>query len=714
MKSRFLLLLALAAWLTSCQVTENIQDGQTAYRLKKYTLAIELLQKEYPKAETPTEQGNIAWQIAECYEFNNDYAHAAEWYQKSAESEHGTEYMMRTGYMLKAQEKYAEAIQEFQRYLKEEPYRRPEMTKEIEACELALRWMERQEDEYERNTSVTNMKSLNSAGADFNPVAFQNNKLVFTSSRPSSTGDNYDKWTGDKYMDLYVADMNSLTDYGAPQLFEGPFNSEYNDGTVAFNKDYTEIFFTRCGSEDKKIDDYCGLFVSQAIPDGGWSEPQLLPFFEDTMNIGTPCLSSDGQTLFFAATNLDGYGGSDIYMSKRNESGWDGAVNIGQVINTNGNEVFPYFGPDGTFYFSSDMHPGMGGLDLFSATWKNGKFSNIKNMEYPINSGADDFGLLLIDPTQLKNTEYLAAGYLSSNRKNGEGNDDIYLFTKTEKKLRPPVFVLKGRVLQKVYSDSMDVNSPVTDTIILKGAIATIAYPESLTLLAKFTLKEGEAFESQIDSLKEYKVTGMMEGFFNGSAFISAKGVKGIPGDTVELYTEIVLDKKPIETTTTGGGQIKLKNIYYDLDDTTLRAESFPELDKLVKLLNENPELVIQINSHTDSRGGDKYNERLSRGRANSVVAYLIQKGIGNERLLAKGWGETTPDVLIQDEKLSDGTIVPKGTALIESLINKYKSKKADFEFLHQFNRRTTFNIVSDTININSEQDVKSDIEPKE
>lgn len=716
MKNRFLRIVCLAVVLAGCHVEENIQDGQTAYNLKKYTLATELLIKEYPKAETPLEQGNIAWMIAESYENNNNYEQAGEWYNKAIESEHGTESIKKYALMLKAQERYVDAIPQFQKYLQEEPYRRPEINQEISACELALKWMERQEDEYERDTYIENLKSLNTTNSDFNPVAYKNNKLVFTSSRTSSTGENIDKWTGEKYYDLYVSDMQNLSSFSEPVLFEGPFNSEYNDGTVTFNKDFSEVFFTRCGSDNRKINDYCGLYVSNAIADDGWSEPVAMPFFDDTMNIGTPCLSPDGNTLFFAATNPDGYGGSDLYMSKRNEAGWDSPVNAGEAINSNGNEVFPYFGPDGTFYFSSDAWPGMGGLDIFSATWKNGKFSNIKNMEYPINSGADDFGILMINPSAFKNSDTLAAGYFSSNRKKGEGGDDIYLFYKTPKKLRPPVYVLQGKVLQKIYTDSLDVNSPVIDTIELKGAAATVAYPEALNILAKYSLKNGELFEMQADSMKDYKITGMKEGFFNNSVYVSTKTSKGKPGDTVVIYSEVVLDKKPIETASKGGGQIKLKNIYYDLNDTTLRAESFPELDKLVNLLNENPGITIQINSHTDSRGSDKYNINLSRGRANSVVAYLVNKGIAKERLLAKGWGETLPDVLTQDEKLSDGTILPKGTTLIESLINKYKNNKTDFEFLHQFNRRTTFNIVSDTINIESEQqdDVKSDIELKE
>ena len=687
--------------LGACTVQENIQDGQTAYDLKKYKLAAELLQKDFNRAELPDEKAKIAYKIGESYAFNNNYANAADWFYKASDLGYESISILKYAQMLKAQEKYEEALKEFEKYLLEEPYRRPEMTQEMDACKKAITWIQRQENEYERDTYVSELTVLNSGDADFNPVIYQQNKMIITSSRDLSTGENNDSWTGDKYYDLFISDIKSATSFSAPVLFTGPFNSEFNDGTLAFNKDYTEVYFARCGSTDKKIDDYCGIYVSNYI-DGKWSDPVSLPFFEDTMNLGTPCLSPDGNTLFFAATNPDGYGGADIYMSKRIEGGWDAPTNAGQVINTSGNEVFPYFDAEGNLYFSSDNHAGMGGLDIFSATWKNGKFSNIRNLEYPINSGADDFGFIMLDKKRFVNSDTLSAGYFSSNRKGGMGDDDIYLFAKMKKKLRPPVYVLNAEVKQKVYSDSMDVNSPVTDTIALANAIATLAYPNELTLLGKWNIKDEKGFSVQVDSLKEYKITGMKEGYFNNSVFVNTNSIKGKPGDTVQIYAEVVLDKIPVAIGTTAG-EIKLKNIYYDFNDSALRAESFPELDKLVKLLNENPGLNIQINSHTDARGSEKANGKLSRGRANSVVAYLIEKGIAPERLSAKGFGETSPSVVSSDETLPDGTIIPKGTILAEAFINKYKSNKDNFEFLHQLNRRTTFQVTSATMNIESE-----------
>lgn len=700
MRYTFLTILFLAV-LAACDVTENIQDGQTAYALKKYQLAAELLQKDFAKAEMPDDKAKIAFQIGESYAANNRYDRAAEWYFQANDLGYGSDALLQYAYMLKAQENYPEALKYFNQYLIEEPFRRPEMTLEIQACNDAISWMQRQEDAYARDTYVSALSALNSTDADFQPVLYQNDKLVFTSSRTDASGENTDSWTGDKFYDFFVSDIKGVSAFSSPTPFSGPFNGAYNDGAACFNSNYTEVYFTRCGSDDRKVDDYCGLYFSTYQFDGGWTEPQLLPFFEDTMNIGTPCLSPDGQTLFFAATNPDGYGGADIYMSKRNAEGWDAASNVGQVINTKGNEVFPNFDKNGTFYFSSDKHPGMGGLDIFSATYKNGKFSNIKNLEYPINSGADDFGLIQLDAKQFAGTDTLAAGYFTSNRTGGKGDDDLYVYVKTKKKLPPPLYVLYGKVSRKVYEVEMDVNSKVTDTIPLDQATATLVFPDQKLEVARFTVSDDGLFSFFVDSTKQYKFTGSKEGFFNNSTVVRISDYKGKPGDTLRIYAEVVLDMIPVATGNTTA-EIRLENIYYDYDSPNLRPESYPELDKLIALLNENPTMTIQINSHTDARGKDAYNEKLSAGRAQSVVNYLVEKGIAVERLTAKGYGEKSPSSVNKDLTLPSGAIVPKGTLLEEKYINTFKPKKDDFEYLHQLNRRTTFNVTG-SISIESE-----------
>lgn len=684
MKNLFLKILILSIFLTSCGISENIQDGTTAFNLKKYNLASELLTKEFNKEQLPEPKAKLAYMIAQSYQYNNDISNATQWYKTAIEWEYGSEAILAYAKMLKSDEKYEEAIQQFEAYLKEEPYRRPEINTEISMCKNAVKRIADQNDEFEKDTYITNLASLNSSVADFNPT-LHNNKLFFTSSRESSTGDKTDKWTTQKYYDIYVSERNGISDFSKPELFTTSLNTNYNDGSLILSADGNELFFTRCGSEDKKKDDYCGLYFSSMQTDGTWSEATLLPFFSDSVNIGTPCLSPDGQLLFFAATDPDGYGGSDIYFSKRLLDGWDAPVNAGTVINTNGNEVFPSFSPDGIFYFASDGHPGIGGLDIFSAKFVNGKFSKVINMEYPLNSGADDFSLIMLDKKQFQDSDTIEAGYFSSARKGGLGSDDLYLYVKKKKKLRPAVYVLDGSVMEKVYADSLNPESAVLDTIPLKNAIATLAYPELLTLLNKFSLKEKNTFSVELDSNKLYKITAAKDpDYFSKYQIINTADYKANAGDTVHIFIELVLDRI-FET-----AEIKLNNIYYDYNSAKLRAESFPELDKLVTLLKENPSIQIQLNSHTDSRGSDSYNLKLSQARAQSVVDYLVQNGITAERLTAKGYGETEP---------------------VNKCVNGVKCTEEE----HQLNRRTTFKVKSERLNIESEtpDEIKVDEAPE-
>ncbi len=697
---RSIFLALLLATIVSCKLSENIQDGQTAYDLKKYSLAAELLQKDFNKQDPSTDHAAIAFKIAQSYKFTNNIAGAEKWLKTAIEWEYGSEAILELARILKIQEKYTEAIAQFNNYLKEEPYRRPEITVEITACENALNWIKQQQDEYEKDMIVVLLTVLNSGAADFQPAFRGNNQIVFTSSRSTAVGDAKDSWTGSQYFDLFTATTPYPGKFNSIEPLEIKVNTPFNDGSAVFNADASEMFFTRCGTDNRKIDDYCGIFYSYKQPDDVWSEPVELAFFEDSLNLGSPCLSPDGQLLFFVATEENGYGGSDIYFSQRLFDGWSEPENAGSNINTAGNEAFPSFGPDGTFYFASDGLPGMGGLDIFSAKWSNKQFSRVQNMEFPINSGADDFAMLIDNRPLQSGQDTLAIGYFSSSRKGGSGNDDIYMFIKTPKRPRPPVFVLAGNILQKVYEDPDDVTSPPVDTVPLPGAVAVIGMEGSLQLLGKYPLKDDTStYRLQVEKGPTFKITASAEGFFTRSISVASDDWKANPGDTLVVFSSVVLDRIPEDE----GIQIKLSNIYYDYNDTTLRPESFPELDQLVLLLNENPGLIIQINSHTDARGQLKYNQRLSQGRANSVVVYLIEKGINPERLVAKGFGEEVPDEFKVAVTTPGGVEIPKGTVLTEKFINTFKNIKEDFEFLHQFNRRTTFNVLSDDFRLDSE-----------
>lgn len=710
--SRIALFSALLVFVVSCKLSENIQDGTTAFELKKYGLAAELLQKDFNENDPTADNGNIAYRIALSYLYINNIEQAEKWFKTAMDWEYGPEAMLMYAQTLKRQEKYHEAIKAFNEYLKEEPYRRPEITIEINACESALDWMQADKDEYQKDTYVTALAGLNTAAADFQPVLLED-RLYFTSSRSSATGDNKDSWTGNAFYDIFASTTNYPGRFSSPESYNDKLNLPFNDGSVIFSADGNELFFTRCGTEDMRIDDYCAIYTSVLQEDGTWSEPTEIPFFIDSLNVGSPCLSPDGQTLFFVANYIDSYGGSDIFFSRRMFEGWSEPENAGGSVNTTGNEAFPSFGPDGTFYFSSDGIPGMGGLDLFSAKWENGKFSNVVNLRYPINSGGDDFGMAIDNRALKVGTDTLAIGYFSSSRKGGKGSDDLYMFVRKNKKLPPPVYVMEGRVMRKVYEEPDNPSTPAVDTIPLVNAVAVVGYADINQLLGKYQLNADTAmFRLPIEPGKSYKVTGLSEGFFSASVTVPTDGLKAANGDTLVVYTEVVLDKIPDSEDV----EIKLSNIYYDFNDTTLRPESFPELDQLVILLKENPGLVIQINSHTDSRGRDSYNLRLSQGRANSVVVYLIEKGIAPARLVAKGFGETEPDVLAASVTTPFGKSVEKGTRLTEGFINGFRADKEDFEFLHQLNRRTTFRVLSDNFEMESEtpDDIRVDEAPDE
>jgi len=702
------LLLGFVLTLQACTLTENIQDGQTAWNLKKYGLAAQLLEKEFSKEDPANDNGALAFQIGRCYLYTGNSSAAASWFKKAIEWEYGSEAILQYAFTLKRLEQYDDAIEQFNEYLKEEPYRRPEINVEINACEQAIAWKARQEDEFERDTYVSNIRVLNSPDADFQLVHAADDLVLFTSSRASATGENKDSWTGNQYYDLFQSTTDRPGSFAVPIPWEAGMNTPYNDGSVVFNSNYSEMYLVRCGSDNKKIDDYCSIYVSYRQPGDTWTEPLELKFFEDSLNLGMPCLSPDDQTLFFIATDPNGEGGSDIYFAKRLLDGWDIPQNAGTSVNSEGNEAFPTFGPDGTFYFSSDGLPGMGGLDIFSANWNGNKFTKVSNLEYPINSGEDDFALLM--ETRPVGKDTLSMGYFSSGRSGGSGSDDLYQYIRTNKKPRPPVFVLQVRVLRKIYEDSLDVTSKPVDTVYLPGAALSAGLSGAMNILPVFMQGNDpdSIYTAEVNVGETYSLKASMDGFFARSENISTTGWTAAPGDTLVVLYEMVLDQIPTSTTT----QIRLNNIYYDFNDTTLRPESFPELDQLVTLLTENPGLTIQINSHTDARGKDSYNQKLSQGRANSVVVYLISKGIAQERLFAKGVGESEPDVIRADVSTPSGVLVPKGTVLTEKFINTFKSNKDDFEFLHQFNRRTTFAVLSDDFRLESETPDDVEVDP--
>lgn len=630
-KITIVLSILITTLVVACTYTQKIKDGQMAFERKQYKVAVDFLNKEYKKSKTRVEKGKIAFLLGESYKNMNQPQSSIDWYQIAYDNQYGVDALKEYAYALKQTQQYEEAKEAFKNLGIEigSPY---EYRKEITACNVALGWLNEKNKPY----SVVQL-DFNSGAADYAPSLYKDNQLVFTSDRSTATGEDKYKWTGNDFSDLYTVNLET----NQVQTFGSQINSSFHEGTASFNADYTEVFFTRCFGA-KNQDQYCKLMFSE-MAGGAWSNPQVLSFVKEEVNYGHPSLSADGGTLFFSSDDNEGWGGYDIYYVERTPAGWDEPVLMSRSINTTGNETFPYADQD-TLYFSSDAHTGMGGLDIFktykltSSTW-----APVYNLKTPINSGSDDFAFI-IDRKAPKKGEVLEQGYFSSTRENGAGSDDIYRFERRPLPPPPPVavnekpkeivykIILNGYVLEKIYADPTNPDSKFLGRKPLKGAKVQANFNgKSKT----FTVGEDGLFSLELDRETDYNFFASQDTYLNNEARFSTKGIGKDPKNPILTFElEIVLDKVFTNR------EIVLEDIYYDFDQWFIRDDAKPTLDKLARALQLNPNRKIQLASHTDCRGGDRYNQTLSQKRAQSAVNYLIEKNIDASRLTAVGYGD--------------------------------------------------------------------------
>ncbi len=631
----FLVGILVLLFLSACNYTMRIRDGEMAHDRKQYAVAMELLQKEIRKADSRIEKGQLAFLLGESYEAINQPEKAIQWYQTAYDNGAGVEALEKLAYALKQNEQYREALDAFKNLGFEigSPY---EYRREISACETAMGWNKIERPEY----SIDPL-DFNSSNADYAPAPYQDGRLVFTSDR--STGEKKEdiyNWTGNPFSDLFITDLSTL----AVEPFDNAINTEHNEGTIAFNGDFTEAFFTRCFG-GKKEDAYCKLVMSRKVGNN-WSRGEVLPFVAEGVNYMHPAVSTDGNTLYFTANHPDGWGGYDIYVSERTLDGWTEPQLLSRSVNTSGNEQFPYLDQD-TLYFSSDFHTGMGGLDIFR-TYKlsNGSWAPAFNLKPPINSGADDFAFV-VDYQSERPEDVIQTGYFTSKRELGLGGDDIYRY---ERRYIPPppkeeeeeeeiVYqnFLDVYVLEKIYADPTDPNSrvlgrkPLTEAklqVEIGGKEQEVELDES----GKYTIELQEGID--------YEFLASQEGYLKKVEAFTSKGIGKDPLQPVQRFElEIVLEKIFLNT------EIVLENIYYDFDKWDIREDAEPTLNELAQNLELNPDINIELVSHTDCRGNDAYNQDLSQKRAQSAVDYLIQQGISPGRLTAIGAGENEPAV---------------------------------------------------------------------
>ncbi len=624
-------------------------DG--AYKAGEYFVAIDLYKAAYNSISDKSNKAETLFKIAECYRLVNEPLKAELWYAKAISKE--IDNPMATFYLAEMQKmnlKYEEAKDNFKKY-KELAPKDTRADDGIRSCDLAQKWMDNPS-----GYQVESMKFFNSKQDEFSPAyANADNSIVlFTSFRDGSTGKAISGITGQNFGDIFTSQVDRKGSWSQPVPLSENINTAFDEGSPCLSKDFKTLYFTRCKFSKKEALG-CQLCYSQLEGDE-WGKDKVIQIAGDSIVIAHPAISTDELTLYFTSDMAGGIGGKDLWMvsraSKSDEWG-KVPVNLGAQINTSADEMYPYIHNDGTLYFSSNGHIGLGGLDIYKAIPKADGTWKVENMESPINSNADDFGITFQNDQE--------KGFFSSSR-TVKGDDDIYAFS------LPP---LKFNVIGTVRDEKTEL--PIAEATIksISSDGITIDNKADKNGVFRFTLKPNT----------DYVFIGSKTGYLNGKERETTKGLDR----SRDFKTSIRLAStaKPIE----------LPNIFYDFAKWDLRPESMVALDKLIETLNENPTITIELGSHTDSRGGDVENINLSQKRAQSVVNYLIEKGIAADRLMPKGYGESTPKV-VDNKMATQYTFLKEGDTLSEAYINSLSDTDLQ-EIAHGVNRRTDFRVLS-------------------
>ena len=641
-------ILILLFILPACNMNKKmVKKGDKKYDVGEYEVAIEIYHKALAKSNDP---GYINFKIGEAYRLSNRIKKALPYYQaavKNGYTEDEAQYYL--GLALKAEQKYEEARQVFDGLVSiasSSDYN-VMASKEFENVNTIQEILETKN--YFR---VKNLTDINTSSAEYSPV-YNNGELFFTSSRE---GGKIYKATGTAFTKIYrVETKGARVDLLTMKPLDNLINDDdTNDGSVTFSADGRIMIYAKGNNGKKRGTKDVNLYTTSNRK-GQWSQPRMLRINDPDSWDSTPALSADGRTLYFASNREGGFGGTDLYSATRDGRGrWGNVRNMGPDINTHGNEMFPYSSIDGSLYFSSEGHPGFGGLDLFRAERREGKLV-VENMGSPINSNDDDFGLFLFSPTK---------GFLTSNREGGSGDDDIYTFVNNDPDLKIVNYFLTGTT---VTADDEG------NETLLANTVVKLFDKDNNLISEAITGREG-TFSFRVYTEEDYYILGEKLDYLTTRVIFSTIG-KSIPKENLtklvtntQFTIKVPLDRIVIDKA------IVMENIYYDLDEDYIRADAAVELDKLVAILEDNPEIKIELSSHTDSRQTADYNMDLSNRRAQSATTYIIEAGIDPERITAKGYGES--QLIISDEEINSLQTIEEQEAA------------------HQINRRTEFKIL--------------------
>ena len=623
-----LLLIAVSTTIVSAQNSKT-KKADNLYDKLAYTDAAQAYQKVLKKGTTDV---YVFERLANCYYFINDTKKAEMYYKRVAKSKDANpEAIYNYAQTLKANGKFSD----YNTWMKNFAKLSPNDTRVKEFMKNP-NYIPKIMDDMARYTA-TNMEDINSEYADFGGIVYGKD-FYFASGR--NTSRKTYQWNEEPYLEIYKATNVGGTMKNA-ELLNGDVNTKYHESNAVISADGKRMYFDRNdyfeGDYDKSANgiNQINLYYAENIDGKGWSGVVSAPFNNNEYSTGHPALSQDGKTLYFVSDMPGGKGGSDIYMVAINSDGSLGTPErLGDNINTEGKELFPYIDSNGTLYFSSNGHMGIGGLDVFYAEAQGDGFDVVNNLGKGVNSSADDFAYKY-DPTS-------QSGYVSSNREGGMGSDDIYMVEAVE---------IPCEVTIAVLVINENTNAAVA------GARVDLYDTMGNRLSTKTSNVDGMvSFKAACDQAHE--VQGVLADFESNASKVA-------PANDQKVSATIAL--KPIEEIIVED-QIVLNPILFDLDKSNIKAQAAFELDKVVSVMNKYPEMVIAVGAHTDSRATDAYNLRLSEARAQSTVQYIISKGISGKRISGKGYGESQPKVSCGDT-----------------------CSEAD----HQLNRRSEFTIVN-------------------
>ena len=646
-------------FLFSCK-SAKLSDAEEKQRIGEYFEAAAIYRKVYTKTSPQKRdlRGYIAYRMAECNRLINNTPRATSAYMNALRYEYPDSIVsLRLGQMYQKTGRYTEAIRYYNDFLQRNPESELALNG-IKGSELAPQW--------KQNPSryiIKRMEKFNSRRGDFSPMLYGDkyDQLYFTSSR-TPKGANKDKdetvsaITGIRNNDFFLVKQDEQGNWLAPVELEDEVNTEFDEGTPSFSKDGNTMYYTYC-AQDPEGPRTSEIYVSTRSS-AKWGKGTRARIVKDSVTaLGHPAISPDGKYLYYVSDAVGGFGGKDIFRSRLVGNDFGPMENLGPEINTPGDEMFPYVRDSVTLYFASNGHPGMGGLDLFKATQDSTGKWHVENLKAPINSMGDDFGITFVGNKE--------KGFFSSNRNDARGYDHLYSF-------ELPIITI---FIEGIVFD-VDEN-PIED--------ATVRIVGKDGLNEKVLAKKDGTYRVELERDIRYVMMASARGYLNQNFELRTGPEEKNETYIVDFYLSPI--SKPVV----------IENIFYDFDKATLRPESQKALDEMIKMLNDNPNVTIELGAHTDRKGSDQYNERLAQRRAQSVVDYLIAGGIDKERLEAKGYGESVPKV-INKKMAKSFDFLKEGDILTEEFILTLTPEQQ--EMADQINRRTEFKVLRTNYNL--------------